>query len=66
MEINLKGQVVILDEAHNIEDASREAASFSVNQKQLLDAAENLQHLGTMWLHYNAVIIPQNTVKSLI
>ena len=27
MEISLKGQVVVLDEAHNIEDSAREAAS---------------------------------------
>lgn len=32
MEINLKGQIVILDEAHNIEDSARSAASWSVTQ----------------------------------
>ena len=31
MEINLSEQVVILDEAHNIEDSAREAASFKFN-----------------------------------
>ena len=29
MEINLKNQIVILDEAHNIEDSARDAASGS-------------------------------------
>ena len=42
MEISLKNEVVILDEAHNIEDAAREAASFSVSQRQLGDAMADL------------------------
>ncbi|KAJ7308856.1 hypothetical protein JRQ81_008129, partial [Phrynocephalus forsythii] len=35
MEINLKGQVVILDEAHNIEDCARDSASYNVTEAQL-------------------------------
>jgi fanconi anemia group J protein len=46
MEISLKGQIVILDEAHNIEDSSREAASFSVTQAQLLEAMKDLDYVG--------------------
>ena len=46
MEIVLTSQIVILDEAHNIEDSSREAASFSVSQTQLLDAMHDLDTLG--------------------
>ncbi|XP_067328247.1 Fanconi anemia group J protein [Anolis sagrei] len=42
MEINLKDQVVILDEAHNIEDCARESASFSVTEAQLQMAREEL------------------------
>ncbi|XP_054857838.1 Fanconi anemia group J protein [Eublepharis macularius] len=42
MEINLKGQVVILDEAHNIEDCARESASYSVTEAQLKLAREEL------------------------
>uniref|UniRef100_A0A8C8RM22 DNA 5'-3' helicase n=1 Tax=Pelusios castaneus TaxID=367368 RepID=A0A8C8RM22_9SAUR len=42
MEINLKNQVVILDEAHNIEDCAREAASYSVTETQLRLAQEEL------------------------
>lgn len=42
MEINLKGQVVILDEAHNIEDCARESASYSVTEAQLRLAREEL------------------------
>uniref|UniRef100_A0A8D0HH76 DNA 5'-3' helicase n=1 Tax=Sphenodon punctatus TaxID=8508 RepID=A0A8D0HH76_SPHPU len=42
MEINLKDQVVILDEAHNIEDCARESASYSVTETQLRFAREEL------------------------
>ncbi|XP_005986876.1 Fanconi anemia group J protein isoform X2 [Latimeria chalumnae] len=45
MDINLKGQVVILDEAHNIEDCARESASFSVTHAQLMFAREELDSM---------------------
>ena len=34
MEISLKGNIVILDEAHNIEDSARDAAGWNVTQVQ--------------------------------
>ncbi|XP_014677444.1 PREDICTED: Fanconi anemia group J protein homolog, partial [Priapulus caudatus] len=43
MEINLRGQIVVLDEAHNIEDAAREAASASITQEQLDGARTELE-----------------------
>ena len=46
MEISLNSQVVILDEAHNIEDSSRDAAGFSVTQAQLLEAMQDLEFVG--------------------
>ncbi|KAM6403059.1 Fanconi anemia group J protein [Rhynochetos jubatus] len=45
MEINLKGQVVILDEAHNIEDCARESMSYSVTESQLRAAREELDFM---------------------
>ncbi|TFK12816.1 cell cycle control protein 50A [Platysternon megacephalum] len=45
MEINLKDQVVILDEAHNIEDCARESASYSVTETQLRFAREELDNM---------------------
>ncbi|XP_053130511.1 Fanconi anemia group J protein isoform X2 [Hemicordylus capensis] len=42
MEINLKDQVVILDEAHNIEDCERESASYSMTEMQFRSAHEEL------------------------
>ena len=46
MEIVLAGQIVILDEAHNIEDSARDAASFSTSQMALQDAMNDLQFVG--------------------
>ena len=37
MLVNLEGQVLVIDEAHNMEDASREAASIDVTNLQLTD-----------------------------
>jgi len=48
MEIALTNQIVILDEAHNIEDSSREASSFSVSQTQLVDAMKDLETIGPL------------------
>ncbi|XP_055513678.1 Fanconi anemia group J protein isoform X2 [Leucoraja erinacea] len=42
MKINLKDQILIFDEAHNIEDCARESSSFSVTENQLLFAREEL------------------------
>ena len=35
MQLDLKGQVIILDEAHNIEDICREVASVSFREDHL-------------------------------
>lgn len=48
MEISLKDQVVVLDEAHNIEDSAREAASASITQEQLDNARNELELVGEM------------------
>lgn len=41
MQINLKGDIVILDEAHNIEDTCREAASVNFRSDELRIAAND-------------------------
>ncbi|XP_044141144.1 Fanconi anemia group J protein isoform X2 [Bufo gargarizans] len=45
MNICLKDQVVILDEAHNMEDCARESASFSVTEAQLLFARDEIDSM---------------------
>lgn len=35
MDINLSGQILVLDEAHNIEDCARESASFTLDHHAL-------------------------------
>ncbi|KAM6242291.1 Fanconi anemia group J protein isoform 2-T4 [Porphyrio hochstetteri] len=45
MEIKLKDQVVILDEAHNIEDSARESVSYGVTESQLRAAREELDFM---------------------
>ncbi|KAK7171882.1 hypothetical protein R3I93_004242 [Phoxinus phoxinus] len=47
MEINLKEQIVVLDEAHNIEDCARESASFTLNQAHLLLARDEIDGMVT-------------------
>ncbi len=53
MEINLKDQIVILDEGHNIEDSAREAASFKFTLVQVNEALgdiSNMSEWGLGWL----------------
>ena len=46
MGIDLEGQIVVLDEAHNIEDFSRDAASFSVSIEELQVASDEMSKMG--------------------
>ncbi|XP_072313224.1 Fanconi anemia group J protein [Eucyclogobius newberryi] len=45
MEINLEGQILVLDEAHNIEDCARESASYTLNQQNLNLCREELESM---------------------
>uniref|UniRef100_A0A914W936 Helicase ATP-binding domain-containing protein n=1 Tax=Plectus sambesii TaxID=2011161 RepID=A0A914W936_9BILA len=42
-DMKLKNSVVILDEAHNVEDTCRDAASFAFSEKEICDALTNLR-----------------------
>ena len=46
MEINLKDQIVVLDEAHNVEDSAREAASLTLTAVDLQNTLDELDKLG--------------------
>ncbi|XP_069578846.1 Fanconi anemia group J protein isoform X1 [Brachyistius frenatus] len=45
MEINLEGQILVLDEAHNIEDCARESASCTFDLKSLLMSRDELDSM---------------------
>nr|XP_039271990.1 Fanconi anemia group J protein homolog [Styela clava] len=45
MQINLKNQIIILDEAHNIEDSAREAGSFTMTEAALANTTTDLDCL---------------------
>ena len=45
MLIDLADQVVVLDEAHNMEDSAREAASLTVTSVQLEEVADELRDI---------------------
>jgi Rad3-related DNA helicase len=45
MKIDLKDSIVIFDEAHNIEDVTREAASLESNRTQIAEIHRELSHI---------------------
>ncbi|KAI4989654.1 hypothetical protein ZWY2020_036971 [Hordeum vulgare] len=47
MDINIAGSIVILDEAHNIEDIARDSGSVDVDEESLNSLAEELAKLAT-------------------
>jgi Fanconi anemia group J protein len=48
MDIKLANQIVILDEAHNIEDSCRDAAGWCVTPNNLDEAMKDLDFLSTL------------------
>lgn len=42
MEIDLAGQILVLDEAHNIEDCARESASYTLDLHSLQASRDEL------------------------
>lgn len=50
LNINLSGAVIIIDEAHNIEDICRESASFVIDTKQIDDIIETMRVASTQYV----------------
>ncbi|XP_011863611.1 PREDICTED: Fanconi anemia group J protein homolog isoform X2 [Vollenhovia emeryi] len=49
MQISLRDNIVILDEAHNVEDMCREAASVNLRDDEMTHAAKECQHLHLLY-----------------
>jgi Rad3-related DNA helicase len=49
MEISLKNNIVILDEAHNIEDSARSAASGTLQQNQIRESMADLEKMAKFY-----------------
>lgn len=45
LDIDLTGQILVLDEAHNIEDCARESASFTLDNNSLLTCRDELDEM---------------------
>jgi Fanconi anemia group J protein len=45
MDIDLKDQIVVLDEAHNVEDSARESASLTINAVELQETLDDIDKM---------------------
>ncbi|KAL0818377.1 hypothetical protein ABMA28_008852 [Loxostege sticticalis] len=63
MQINLKENIVVIDEAHNIEDICRDAASFAFTRDQLQAAITELEKAANY--HYSGHNITNQLEKIL-
>lgn len=45
MLIDVENRVIILDEAHNIEDSAREAASLSITSEELTEVTNEIEEI---------------------
>ena len=51
-DVALKNAIVVLDEAHNVEDVCREAVSFSFNEKEIVTACMEFRKKGLASLRF--------------
>lgn len=68
-DIHLNGDIIIFDEAHNIEDQSREAASFTGRIERFREAAREVEDLtvaGRLGPKNSDIFIAYQTLKELL
>lgn len=58
MEINIKEEIIILDEAHNIEDSAREAVSKCIEHDSLTKIIKELDDLGEIAMLLPGGVVP--------
>lgn len=56
MLIDLQNKVIILDEAHNIEDCARDAASLTINSEELAEVTKEINDIGTWYITKPALL----------
>ena len=45
MQIDIENRIIILDEAHNIEDNARDAASLSITSEELSEVTGEIEEI---------------------
>lgn len=66
MDINLDGQILVLDEAHNIEDCARESSSYTLDQSSLYLCRDELESMITAKIRPEEHELLRNFCYSLI
>lgn len=66
MQINLKGDIVIFDEAHNIENICLEAASINLRNDDLMIAANDCKYYDRKCRDRNIYITIQNYLTDIV
>ena len=64
MMIRLEDSILIFDEAHNMEDAAREATSLTINSNQLKEVEEEIDKISKDWLTLDTYIQPYHLEAS--
>ena len=53
MDLHLEGNVIILDEGHNVEDTARDSTSLAVNLIQLEEVVDEMEKM----CMYNSIYV---------
>lgn len=56
MLIDVENRVIILDEAHNIEDSAREAASLSITSEELTEVTNEIEEIRELAVYHVHVV----------
>lgn len=62
LQINVKNEIVILDEAHNIEDICRDVATYTLKKEDFLNSLKEIE-IATQYLHANSEV--QDDLKNI-
>ncbi|GAV02963.1 hypothetical protein RvY_13461-2 [Ramazzottius varieornatus] len=66
LKISLEGQIVIFDEGHNMEDAAREAASFTLSSRELKEVLEDMSTVLALNARHRVFSPVTNEIQSVM